>query len=179
MKRITALLLVVSLAAGLLAGCAQERQPHIPTGDGLYREDAVQTEASTPTRPEETAEQDIIMAYYPDVSMNPYECADYTNRTLFSLMYQSLFVTDQNYEVKPVLCQRYRVSDDLKTYIIYPETNARFSDGDSLTVNDVLLSLKAAMDDKSYYAGRFRHVETINSAADGSVGAFSTSLQLL
>lgn len=168
MKRITALLLCAAMVAGLLAGCAQEKQPHVPTGDGLSWENETQAVATSPTTAEEE-EQAIVMAFYPDVSMNPFLCADYTNRTLFSLIYQSLFVTDQNYEVKPILCQRYRVSEDLKTYTIYPETNARFSDGDPLTVNDVLLSLKAAMEDESYYAGRFRHVETINSAADGSV----------
>ena len=168
MKRITALLLCAAMVAGLLAGCAQEKQPHVPTGDGLSWENETQAVATSPTTAEEE-EQAIVMAFYPDVSMNPFLCADYTNRTLFSLIYQSLFVTDQNYEVKPILCQSYRVSEDLKTYMIYPETNARFSDGDPLTVNDVLLSLKAAMEDESYYAGRFRHVETINSAADGSV----------
>lgn len=167
MKKITALLLCIWLVSGLLAGCAQERQAHIPTGNGLTW-DEEETAPAVSTQAEETTQQNIIMAYYPNLSMNPYACMDYTNRALFSLIYQSLFVTDREYEVRPILCQRYRVSEDMMTYTFYLVANACFSDGDRITAEDVAASLQAAMKD-GYYAGRFSHVVSIATTADAGV----------
>ena len=128
MKKLTALFLCFCLTCGCFSGCArEEEEPYVPTGDAILLEgqdpeDFIVEEESDP----------VTLAYNPEMSMNPLIAHSPNNRVLFSLMYQSLFVTDQNYEVKPILCQRYRVSEDLKTYTIYPETNARFSDGDPL-----------------------------------------------
>lgn len=155
MKRILSLLLCLLL----LTGCAREEGAYVPTGDALS-----DLEPTTPTsRP--ATEQALSLAYYPDRSLDPYRCSDYTNRTLFGLLYQGLFAVDADYEAKPILCESFTVSRDMKTYT-FQIADATFSDGTALTTSDVAASLRYAMS-SSYYGGRFGYVESV--AATGEV----------
>ncbi len=167
MKRLTALFLVFLLVLGLF-GCATEETPYIPTGDGL-------DDGSGSTRPTEAPkEQQLSLVYYPDRSMNPYTCTDFTNRAILPLLYQSLFSVDRNYEPVPILCKQYSVSADMRTYTFYPAA-ATFSDGSTLTAHDVAASLQAARDG-SYYAGRFTHITGITETADAVVITLDTPM---
>ena len=159
MKRIAAVGLALLL---LLTGCAPAGIPsHTPTGDGLTWDDA--------TTPPQTQgqEQALEMVYYPDRSMNPLESRDYTNRALFSLIYQGLFAVDADYNPVPILCQRYTVTGDMRSYTFYI-ANASFSDGTPLTPQDVYDSLDAAMD-SPVYGGRFLHVNRMTLEEDGGI----------
>lgn len=163
MKRL--IICIICLLVCTLWGCSSEDTPYVPTGDGLYW-DADPTEDTTAPA-EGTLEQELVLVFYPDRTMNPYTCTDYTNRALFSLIYQSLFVVDTNYEVSPMLCSSYTVSDDLRTYNFYFE-NATFSDGTPLTVEDVYESLQAARV-SSVYKGRFQHVRSLKLNDSGGI----------
>lgn len=156
MKRILAFFLLCLM----LAGCTEE-PVYFPTGNGL----SDGTDVSTQPITEE--QKTIILIYNDQASMNPYESSDVNNRTLFSLIYQGLFAVDRNYNVEPVLCKNYRVSDDQCTYTFYLE-EALFSDGTVLTAKDVVASLNKAKT-SSYYSGRFGHVQSISAGDDGSV----------
>lgn len=162
MKRILLALLVLLM---LLAGCAPDGKPYTPTGDGLTWDDE-QPQEQEATQGEEP-EMELVLMYYPDVTMNPYICTDYTNRTLMSLMYQGLFSVDSNYRSTPVLCKRYTVSEDLRTYTFYLE-DATFSDGTRLTINDVYASYMYAME-SPVYKGRFLHVKEITVTEAGAL----------
>lgn len=161
MKRFLGLLLCAALLSGLLSACQEEKTSYVPTGDGLTWDEATQ-----PVDPEPTA-QTLSLTYYADRSLNPYRCGDYTNRTLFSLVYQGLFSVDKDYQAQPVLCASYYVSADMRTWTFYPE-NATFSDGTVLTAADVAASLSAAVE-SSYYGGRFGYVEEVSATDDGGV----------
>ncbi len=164
MKRILAILLCTAFVLGLLGGCGGSGDAYVPTGDGLtWDEDHLANTDST----EEPSEQELTLTYYPERSMNPFICTDFTNRALFSLIYQSLFITDRSYNVEPVLCSSYRVSEDMKSYTFYIEA-ATFSDGNLLTAADVAASLQAAKE-SDYYSGRFLHVSQIALSDDGGV----------
>lgn len=168
MKRLIALLLSFVLAAGCLTGCVIENdKAHVPTGDGLYEEDFTQPVQTTAPQEEQDAPP-IVMAYYSELTLNPYACTDYTNRAFFPLMYQSLFVTDREYQTTPLLCGSYVVSEDMKNYTFYVDPDARFSDGDRIAGEDVTASLLAAMSG-GYYVGRFSHVKSISNTRDGGV----------
>ena len=155
-------LLAITLCALLLAGCVTQGGPYIPTGDGLH--------VDTPTLPPETLpeeEQDVTLAYYPDKTMNPYTCANFTNRALFSLMYQGLFAISADYTPEPILCKSYSVNKDMTRYTFFLEP-ATFSDGSPLTAEDVAASLRAAQKN-AVYAGRFTQIQEISAQEDGSV----------
>lgn len=162
MKRLPALLLCLCL---LLTGCAAGEEGYVPTGDGLSYDEDYSGPQATVEVPEE--EQKLTLAYYPNETFNPYRCTDYTNRALFSLLYQSLFTVDRDFVVEPLLCKRFTVTEDMTTYTFYFE-KASFSDGSYLTADDVLASLTAARE-SSFFGGRFFHVTEMTKSADGGV----------
>ena len=157
-----ALLLAAVLLVSALSGCASE-SAYVPTGDGL-------SDVTRPTQPTEpgvtapgglhTAATNVTLAYYPKEGFNPYDCTNINNRMLFSLLYQSLFITDSDYQVEPQLCRSFTVSEDLTTYVFTLE-RATFPDGTELTATDVVESLKEA-EDSDYYEGRFTHIKRIS-----------------
>lgn len=163
MKRAIALLLCLLMTAATVSGCAKKPQATVPT------ESAAPTEPQEITAPprQDQPEQQLTMVYYPDRSLNPFASTDFTNRALFSLLYQGLFSVDRDYKVEPVLCGRYTMSEDMKIYTFYP-ASAVFSDGLPLTAADIAASLQAAQE-SPWYQGRFLHVESIALSGDGGV----------
>jgi len=161
MKRLFALILCLCI---VLCGCSGDN-PYTPTGDGLsYDEDYTGPQNTHP--PEEQAKT-LSLPYYEAKTLNPYLCTDFTNRALFSLLYQGLFAVDPDYTAEPQLCKNYTVSKDMKNYTFYLE-NATFSDGTALTVSDVIASLTAARE-SAFYKGRFLHITEISVTADGGI----------
>lgn len=160
MRKLLCLLLAVVIL--FLCGCqSNPDSPYVPTGDGLNWD--------TDTKPQETQpeEQELMMMYYPDSSMNPLYSTDVTNRTLFSLIYQSLFVVDNAYNVSPVLCKSYSYTRDMRMYTFYI-ADATFSDGSALTPEDVYATYTAAMA-SGIYSGRFSHVYKLTLEEDGGI----------
>ena len=155
MKKI-ALILCLTLVLGLFAGCAQEQEAYVPTGDAL--DDATfATEAPPPGQLE--GNKSYTLGYFPKDGFNPYDVIGYTNRHLFSLLYQGLFSVDGDYNVEPVLCKTYTMSEDMKTYTFRLEP-AVFSDGTYIDAEDVVASLEMA-EDSDFYEGRFRFIDDI------------------
>lgn len=165
MNKILALLLCAALLMGLFAGCAAEDTPYVPTGDALAPEDA-DVNATIPE--EEGEQQDFSLAYYPDRSMNPTIATDFTNRTLFSLIYQGLFFVNRSNEAVPILCKSYKFSTDYRTFTFFLMDNATFSDGTPVTVEDVLATYTVALK-STYYSGRFVHVKEVLISDEGGI----------
>lgn len=168
MKRTMALLLCISLCATFLGGCnLAEQDPYVPTGDALTW-DADYTGPTTSQEDTTPSVQELTLTYYSDVTMNPYFCTDFTNKALHSLLYQGLFSVDRDYNVEPVLCSRYYVSDTMTTYTFYLDENATFSDGTQVTPEDVRTSLITAVSSK-IYSGRFYRVLNVSVLDDGGI----------
>ena len=166
MKKLTALLLILSLVLGLFAGCGTtDNSSYVPTGDALFNEgDDLEEYLS---HGEE--EIDVLtLGYYPDRSMNPLVAATYINRVFLSLIYQGLFAVDSKYTSTPILCSRFRVSADNMVWTFYVETGATFSDGTRLTINDVVASYEKAKT-TDYYKGRFTHIKSFALSEDGGI----------
>lgn len=161
MRRYVKLILAVLLTLSLLVGCGQG-PVYEPTGNGLGEQGT-----TPPGVDPEQEKQTLSLVYYPSKTFNPYTCADYTNRAVFSLIYQGLFTVDADYQVSPMLCRSFWVSQDQRTYIFYPQ-NARFPDGTSLTAGDVAASLEAARSGP-VYSGRLHNVQTVTVTTDGGV----------
>lgn len=173
MKKWIALALCLSLCAGLL-GCVPENREYVPSGGQLVMDTPGDTDAAVPTQPAEP--QELTLTYYTDRSMNPFLCADYTNRALFSLIYQGLFSINREYEAVPILCSRYEVSGDMKTYTFYLTEGAAFSDGTAVTPMDVWTSYSMAKN-SDYYGGRFTHIHDFRVENDAIVFQLSTSME--
>lgn len=163
MKSIFTLFLCCGLIVSLFSGCGFDPDNYTPTGDALVMEDGTTTEQ----KPQQTTEQELTLTYYPNITMNPLKCNDFTNRALFSLIHQGLFSVDRDYNPVPILCKQYSRSQDMKSYTFYLE-NATFSDGTNMTAEDVVSTYKAAKE-SAYYSGRFLHITDVSVAADGGV----------
>ncbi|MBQ7800697.1 MAG: hypothetical protein IJ375_00065 [Oscillospiraceae bacterium] len=174
MKRTAILTLCLSLLLGLFSGCAAENTPYVPHGDALVYGDSDIAEQSSD---EEAEPQEFSLAYYADRSLNPLTCKDYTNRVLFSLVYQGLFSVNRDYEAVPILCDRYEVSESYKTYTVYL-ADATFSDGTAITVEDVLASYSAAKE-SAYYGGRFTHIAEISGSGSAIIFTLDTAMESL
>ena len=166
MKRIVALMLCLALL--VLPGCGRDLGEYEPTGKGLTWDDDVLPVETTGATEEVIQEKDLVLIYYPDIPFNPFTCTDYTNRALLSLMYQGLFATDSDYQVHPILCDYYTVSQDQRTYTFYLREDATFSDGTPVTMDDVLACYQKALV-CDYYRGRFRNVYSIALSDDGGL----------
>lgn len=169
MKKAISLFLALAMLLCLLAGCNQEEDPYIPTGDGLEDQTPSHTDPPPPQQ-----EQKVTLVYNPDSPLNPYQATNHSNRTLLTLVYQGLFAVNEKYQASPVLCDKYNVSTDMKTYTFYI-AKARFSDGTALTAADVAASLEAART-SPWYGGRLQHISTIQVFGDAVVLELSTPM---
>ncbi len=160
MKRLICLFLIAALVLGMSA-CGPEVPSYIP-GDGLHQDGT-----TVPTLPQGDAEQQLQLVYYPEKTLNPYNVSDFTNRVLMPLLYQGLFSIDRNYNVIPILCKRYTVSQDMLVYSFYLE-EASFSDGSLLTAEDAAASLRYAQS-SPVYSGRLKAVTDIAVTEDGAL----------
>ena len=163
MKKTAAWILCAALLCGLLSGCQNDSGAYTPTGDALIMEDGEPVQ----TVPKEET-QELTLTYYPGESLNPLACTDYTNRVLFSLVYQGLFTVDRDYNTAPLLCGRYTCSDDMRAYTFYLAENAVFSDGTPVSAQDVAASLQSAKA-STYFGGRFQHIVGFALTEDGGV----------
>ena len=171
MKR--SLCFALALTLLLLCGCGK-KGAYTPTGDALMPEDYAGPAITAPPSQEE---QSLVLTYYPNITLNPYSCTDFTNRALFSLLYQGLFALDRDYQAEPMLCKQYSVSDNMMRYTFYLE-NATFSDGTALTGNDVAASLQAARESQ-VYKGRFLHIAEIIPSGNTVTVTLDTPMETL
>ena len=173
MKKTLPLILVFSLVMSLLAGCVPEDRPYDPTGDALAAEDA-DLNATEPTG--DGSNQDLTLIYYPDRSLNPLTCADFTNQVILSLIYQGLFNIGRDGEVVPILCDTFEIQANYKTYTFYLNDNAKFSDGTPVTLEDVRASFEAAKA-SSYFGGRFLHISSFSIDDEGFTVMLDTPME--
>ncbi len=173
MKRILATLLLVCTVFSLLSGCQEDKKPYIPSGGALVGEN----ESTPPTKPKEEEVPAVSLVYYPARTLNPFQSTDYTNRVLFSLLYQGLFAVNDRCEASPILCQSYTLSQDMKTYR-FTLAPAYFSDGTPLTAQDAVASLTAAQK-SPFFGARLQHVSAITAEEDAVVITLKTPMENL
>lgn len=169
MKRIknAAILFIVACLLVSLCACAAGAKPKTAETSQTERpDDTILTDLQTEA-PEEKPES-FTMAYLPEQGFNPFSCTSLTNRTVFSLLYESLFTVTGDLHVEPVLCDTFSVSEDQLTYRFELISSVTFSDGSPLTAEDVVKSLIAAQT-SSYYAARLKHISYISASGDFTI----------
>lgn len=158
MKRLLCLFLIFTL---LLSGCTL-------TLPGQQESEDTTTETETHENnlnPRNEIPKGFGLAYVPEYGFNPYSCTCITNRPIFSLVYEPLFVLGNGFQPEPVLCDRFAVSENGKTYLITLCEGVTFSDGSPLTAQDAALSLEAARK-SDYYGSRFSKVASFSARDD-------------
>lgn len=87
---------------------------------------------------------------------------------IMGLSYETLVTTDENFEIQPLLATSWERPDDT-TYVFTINTDATFSNGRSLTVEDVVGSLQRQMESLSVWSGQMGPVESVEATGDDEV----------
>lgn len=165
MKRLTALLLALALCLTLSA-CWESDAPN--TQDFWEYE---------PELPEATAEHSAKAAVFTLPCLNsqtfdPIACSDGVQQVVGSLLYESLFVLDEQFTAQPLLCASYDRSSNGLTYTFHLREGVTFSNGAAFTASDVLAAYRRAQASERY-AARFANIASIRV----SRGAFVITLR--
>ncbi len=112
--------------------------------------------------------QTFAVSYLPDEGFNPFTCESTVNRTLFTFLYDSLFIVTGDFEAEPALCASFSVSEDQMTYRFNLVSGVRFSDGTPLSADDAVASIQAGMQSK-FYSGRLSHITSIQALDAGTL----------
>ncbi len=103
----------------------------------------------------------------------PWRNANFVN----SLIFSTLFVTDSSYtEVNSGIAEKYTVSDDGLTYVITIGSDYYWSDGEPVTVDDVMFSIEGFMCCEmvnSYLSSAFNNIEGATDFGEGKSNSIS------
>lgn len=116
-----------------------------------YEQIETTTEESTTeetTTQKSTAKNKIYLGYYKEKSLNPYLTDSPTNLKLSTLIYDSLFLPNDNYSVQPLIASDYTY--DGNKLIVTLNDEIYFSDGSSITPYDISYSFSLAKQSHFY-----------------------------
>lgn len=104
---------------------------------------------------------DIRLAYCANDSFNPYKCRTAQNRYLSSLLFDPLVRLREDCTPEYCLAEAASVSGDTCTVTL---RSASFSDGSSVTAEDVIYSAQLALSSKSGYAERLYMLDSLSGS---------------
>ncbi|MDR0445516.1 MAG: ABC transporter substrate-binding protein [Oscillospiraceae bacterium] len=180
-----ALVLPLLVAAALVAlltflvSCA-------PLGSAKPEQEDAVTAAPTPTGAAPTPIPSAIpegdgrfsLRYNPSATLNPIMGTDTDNMTLSTLMYETLFTLDADFNAVGALCGSYE-TEDAKTYRLTLRRDAYMSDGAEVSAYDVVYSINQAKR-SARYAERLKNIATVAVAGTGlvNIGLYAPDARL-
>jgi len=153
------------LLCTLLTGCWQAEPEET---EDLTPLPSPEEEITEPLPSHSIATDVFSLPYAPDQTVDPITCSDGMQKTISSLLYESLFRLNEQFEPEPWLCERYhctpsdREGDPSCTYTFVLRSGVSFSDGTPLTAEDVRDTLARARTSPRY-STRFRQVRSISA----------------
>ncbi len=127
-KRLAAMLLVLAMVLTMLAGCGEQS-------------------SNTPSGGETNVASDTLTWLLPtDIfSLDPAQSYDETTNIVNLQMYEGLLAYDRNINLECDLLESWEIVDPL-TYVYNVKPGITFSDGNPMTMDDVLFSVQRHMD---------------------------------
>ena len=145
-KRLFKITILLLLSALMLTGCWL---PPLP----VYVSSPTQAPPEYEEPPENIDEPPAVttlahgqfsLRYDPESTMNPITAYNRDNITLSTLLYESLFMLDENLVAHSLLCSKWSTDDNMTfTFEIMP--NVAMHDGSILTADDVAYSISSAV----------------------------------
>ena len=157
-KKLIALLAALSLLAGCGAAGTGPAEELPPVDLGLS--------GATEVKDRPAADQVFSVNYDPEGNMNPVRADNPTNMQFWSLMYDSVFIVDESFEVYSEVVTSYNTEDYL-WWVFQVDTSIPFTDGSTMTAGDVVYSILRAQQSE-YYKERLSNIYGISSLDDGS-----------
>ncbi len=154
MKKLLCIFLGVLLICSLFSFCGKD--------DNI-------TDTTEPTTVETTAapvaERKITLGYFEGKGFNPYKTTSPLNRSLLTLVYDTLYLAGDNYSVSPLIAES--SERDGRKLIVHLAEELYFSDGSLIDASDVVYSFNLAKAD-SFYSDRLMNVASA-TGSDSSV----------
>ncbi|MBR3949020.1 MAG: hypothetical protein IKJ70_06415 [Clostridia bacterium] len=158
MKKLIPIILLFVLLIGILTTVIKTRMDS-------PAEDPVSTSVTIPT---EEKSGEIRLGYFKEKSLNPYKTTSTFNRNLSTLIYDSLFVIEDDFSALPLIAESFTNEGNKLTVKINSEIY--FSDGSLVTTADVAYSFRMAKDDEFYS----KRLSNFNTAVKGDESVIFT-----
>ena len=168
-KRVISVILMLLLTATLTLGCdipfmPEFNPPPLP----------VLPEFEPPPAPPEeppalavVAPGQFTLRYEPEMTMNPIMALNRDNVSLTSLLYESLFILDENLVEVPYLVSEW-YSEDNETFTFHILQDVLMHDGEPLTSADVVYSINQARQ-RGRHVNKLRSISSISSEGPHTV----------
>lgn len=138
-KRYISLFLAAVLIVSCFAGCTSDNPQE-------------QTTTAVSATVKETDNSTFKLSYTQSDSLDPFKAETQNNQVLASLVFESLFDLDENYEPVANIATGYAFTDKTTLRVdINPQI--KFSDGSTLDTDDVVYSINAAKKSPAYGSG--------------------------
>ena len=148
---------ILLAALCLLSACGAERAAPPEELPDVFDTAPAGMELKEPT----AADRVFSLNYDPDGSMNPIRADNSVNMQLWSLMYDSVFTVDENFEVSSEVVTEVK-SDDYIWWVFNIDAAIPFTDGSTLTAADVVYSIQRAQQ-TAYYGQRLSIIYGISA----------------
>lgn len=135
-KKYIALALAIAVIISCFTGCVSQTENN-------------RTVTTVSTTAKEKDNSTFKLSYTQADSLDPFKAKTQNNQVLASLVFESLFDIDENYEPINNIATGYEFTDS-KTLRVDIDTNLRFSDGSSIDTQDVVFSINAAKKSPAY-----------------------------
>lgn len=109
-----------------------------------------------------------LSSYSPD-TLNPITTQFSCVRDFLYLIYEGLFIVDEDLSAQGVLADNYSVSDNNTVYTINLKKGIKFHDGSDFNANDVIDTFKYIQNTDSYYSGNLENVRSYTAADSSTV----------
>ena len=178
-KRLLSLLLAAGMVVALCTGCNDE--PTIPEISENSALTALVTEETQQIGGETAAEETQVsttdgvfaMPYNAAYGWDPYNCTSMENQAVMNLIYEGLFTLNSSFDAEGVLCSEYEVSDNGLMYTLKLR-DAKFSNGEKVTAEDVVYSMAKAQA-STVYGSRFSEVGGFSADGDDRIIIYMNS----
>lgn len=110
----------------------------------------------------------VISQMYSDiVALDPARMYDSATMTVLQQVTEGILAQQMDGSMKPFLCESWESTDDV-TYVYHMRSDIVFSNGDPMTMDDVLFSMERHRDPEvaSYLAWMYENVESITQTGD-------------
>ncbi|MBR5437952.1 MAG: ABC transporter substrate-binding protein [Clostridia bacterium] len=158
MKKLICVFLCLITVLSLFTACKKNKSPEDEAEETV-------TVQETPA-PEQEKNKEITLGYFSGKSLHPYKTDSPLNRSLLTLVYDSLFLVEDGYAVSPLIAESFTNEETKLTVTVKEELY--FSDGSLIDPSDVVYSFNIAKDN-SFYSKRLSNIKSATASSSSVI----------
>ncbi len=151
MKKLICILLCITAVFCIFSACK-----------GNNEEPTEETTTEADTTQQIISEKEITLGYFENKGFNPYKTDSPLNRSLLTLIYDSLFLVGDGYAVSPLIAEDFTREETKLTVTLKDELY--FSDGSLIDASDVVYSFNMAKDN-AFYSKRLSNIKSATASS--------------